>query len=86
MSSLLGCFLVIIFGAFFFLIALVGNVMRVFRTFNRNARESRQSFDGGGHQQSASASHPNSRKRRAQKGKIFDSDEGEYVNFVEVKE
>lgn len=85
MTTLMGCFTFVLLGAFFLLIALVGNIIRVFQTFNRSAHNSRSGHRDGTTRQSGSTSRPNSRTRRSHKGKIFEAGEGEYVDFVEIK-
>lgn len=81
----MGCFAFIILGAFFLLIALIGNILRVFQSFNRHAREGHSPHRESHHHQSNSSSRPNSRTRRSHKGKIFEAGEGEYVDFEEIK-
>lgn len=85
MTALMGCFTFIILGAFFLLIALIGNIMRVFQVFNRQAREGRSHHRDNHQHQSSTNSRPNSRTRRSHKGKIFEAGEGEYVDFEEIK-
>lgn len=85
MSSLFGCLVFIVLGGFFLLIALIGNIVRVFHTFGRNARKSHSRQRESTHHQSTSGSRPNSRTRRSHKGKIFEAGEGEYVDFEEIK-
>lgn len=82
----MGCFTFVLLGAFFLLIALVGNIIRVFQAFNRPAHNSRSGYRDGTARQSGSTSRPNSRTRRSHKGKIFEAGEGEYVDFVEIKD
>lgn len=93
MSSFLGCLFIFIFGIF-----LIGyGVVRSFFNFlfgggSKGGRRGPQggspfgqsprshtSTSGNAHKES---SHPNSRQRRSQK--IFEKNEGEYVDFEEV--
>lgn len=85
MSSLLGCLVFIVLGVFFLLIALVGNIVRVFQTLSRQAQGNHSRQRESHRHQSTSGSRPNSRTRRSHKGKIFEAGEGEYVDFEEIK-
>lgn len=82
----LGCFFVLVFAIVFMLAGAIGNILRILLGF-----PPRQRKDGGasarpGNQGTRRASRPNSRHRRAQKSKIFGQDEGEYVDFEEIRE
>ena len=96
MNGLLGCFFILIFGVIFIFIGLGrmffqllfgGGLNRTHSSGtgsdpygNRTAQNSRQTYtSGNAHHERNRA---NSRQRRS--GKIFEKNEGEYVDFEEV--
>jgi len=81
----IGCFFILVFALVFMLAGAVGNLLRILigwppRT-NSGPSSARTAHSG-----TRRASRPNSRHRRAQKSKIFGKDEGEYVDFEEIRE
>ncbi len=82
MQAGIGCLLSFVFILFFFIFAAVGNILRVLFGFNnlhkRNARQQQQQT----HTQRPHASNASP----ASEGKIFDKNEGEYVDFEEIKD
>lgn len=86
MQAGLGCFFILIFAIFFLIAGAIRNIVHFlfgFPTANNGSREgSNRSYKGT----KQGKSRPNSRHRRAQKGKIFGKDEGEYVDFEEIRE
>lgn len=86
MQAGLGCFFILIFAIFFLIAGAVRNIMHFLfgspAANGGNRSASSRSYQGT----RQSSSRPNSRHRRAQKGKIFGKDEGEYVDFEEIKD
>lgn len=86
MQAGLGCFFILIFAIFFLIAGAIRNILHfLFGIPMGNSRPqngTRQSYKGT----RQGPSRPNSRHRRAQKGKIFGKDEGEYVDFEEIRE
>ena len=94
----LGCLFIFIFGFIFILLSFAFSFIRAGRNYlnslfggsTRRTNASRQNPYGGGdnpysHTTSGNAHHegnPNSRQKRS--NKIFDKNEGEYVDFEDV--
>lgn len=90
-----GCLLLFLFSIVFIVIALFGNVLKVLfglRKMNKNfqkaaeqaqKRQTTQEFHSGTQQNTGGGS--THRHKAANKGKIFPKDEGEYIDFEEVK-
>lgn len=91
MQSLLGCLFILIFGFLFFLFAVFRSTISLLFGARQAARgfqsqssaradeQRAQTVSGNAHHEHA---RQNSRQRRS--GKIFEQNEGEYVDFEEV--
>lgn len=84
MTSLFGCLVSIIFIAFFALMAFAGAVIdtlrRIFGLGGSNSYNQQQR-----HQQQRQQNYRQEQHTSRQKPKVFADDEGEYVDFEEVK-
>lgn len=87
--SLLGCLLTVFLGLFLFAFSLFGGLIRfVARLLGLDFQvgQHKRSQGGGGKQgqthSSTSQAHTSS---KSQKGKIFERDNSEYVDFEEIK-
>lgn len=86
MGQFLGCLFFAVFGIVFMLLGAVRNIVRAL-LHDPLARQGRTTQAGAaGSRQRQGTSRPNSRSRRAQKSKIFGKDEGEYVDFEEIRD
>ncbi len=89
MTSLFGCLVSIIFIAFFALMAFAGAVIdtlrRIFGLGDSNSYNQQQRHQQQRHQQQRQQNYRQEQHTSRQKPKVFADDEGEYVDFEEVK-
>ncbi len=86
----LGCLFILLFGVVFVALAFLQQLFRAFFGQSPSSRRSTNSTNSSSHTQSTSTSgnarheagRKNSRQRRS--GKIFEKNEGQYVDFEEV--
>ncbi len=78
----LGCLFTFVFIIIFFIVAAVGNLLRVFFGFNNLHKKTARQQPRQTYTQRSNSSNASS----ASEGKIFDKNEGEYVDFEEVKD
>lgn len=94
MTSLFGCLVSIIFIAFFALMAFAGAVIDTLRrifglggsnSYNQQQRQQQQRQQQQRQQQQRHQNYRQEQHTSRQKPKVFADDEGEYVDFEEVK-
>ena len=87
----LGCLFFFLFGIFILFFAVFGNIIRVLfglrkaqKNFKKAAKQAEKEQRKQNHNYSdQQTSRPH--KKQQNKGKIFDKNEGEYIDFEEVK-
>lgn len=87
--NFLGCLFILLFGTILFVLGFARMIWQLlFGTSSRSGGNTRQQSSGSFHHTSSSGNarhegaRPNSRQRRSKK--IFEKDEGQYVEFEDI--
>lgn len=88
MHSLFGCLFVIIFGVFIVVFSLLWNVLRVFFHIRKTTKDFQKKAESAFNQEEGytKAEPAHKSKHHNPNEKIFSKDEGEYVDFEEIKD
>ena len=89
MHLISGCLFVIIFGVFIVFFSIIINLIRLIFNVKKTTKNFKKKAEEAFNQQSTSKTgqtHQHTKRPNNDNGKIFDKNEGEYIDFEEIKD
>ncbi len=81
-----GFFFIILLVVVLVVISIIGSVFRLLFGFGRRGNQQRRTYTHSYRDEESQESHHSDQKVSQPRKKIFDDDEGEYVDYEEVKD